>query len=118
MSHPRAGQKTQRHSTQIAGRNTQPTNKSEKLIKSLNKMAAAAEALENANLALNNAPANAQLTVLPAFSNIEKEDKFTATQWLQKVCLHKEGATWTDAQTVTHFRNAMRNKVVDWYDTL
>ena len=30
---------------------------------------AAAEALANANLALNNAAANAQLTVLPAFSN-------------------------------------------------
>ena len=36
----------------------------------------------------------------------------------KKVCLFKEGAAWTDAQTVTHFRNALRNKVVDWYDTL
>ena len=43
---------------------------------------------------------------------------WSIVQWLQKVCLHKEGAAWTDAQTVTHFRNALRNKVVDWYDTL
>ena len=28
------------------------------------------------------------------------------------------GAGWTDAQRVTHFRNALRNKVMDWYDTL
>ena len=34
------------------------------------------------------------------------------------VCLHKAGATWTDAQTITHFRNALRNKVVDWFNTL
>ena len=81
-------------------------------------LAAGAAALANANLALNNAAANAQLTVLPSFSNNEKEDKYTATQWLEKVCLHKAGATWTDAQTITHFRNALRNKVVDWFDTL
>ena len=80
--------------------------------------AAAQAALAQAHLVLQNATANTQLSILPAFSNNEKEDKCTATQWLQKVCLHKDGAAWTDVQTDTHFRNALRNKAVNWYDTL
>ena len=80
--------------------------------------AAAAAALAQAHLVLQNAAANTQLSILPSFSNNEKEDKCTATQWLQKVCLHREGAAWTDVQTVTHFRNALRNEAVNWYDTL
>ena len=46
------------------------------------------------NLALNNAQAYAPLTVLPAFSHCEKDDKLTATQWLQKFCLLREGAEY------------------------
>ena len=61
---------------------------------------AAAAALAKANLASTNAQANAHLTILPEFSNNKKEEKFTATQWLQKVCQHREGAGWTNAQTV------------------
>ena len=80
--------------------------------------AAAAAALAQAHLVIQNAAANTQLSILPGFSNNEKEDKCTATQWLQKVCLHKEGAAWTDVQTVTHFRNALRHDAVNWYDTL
>ena len=80
--------------------------------------AAAQAALAQAHLVIQNAAANTQLSILPSFSNNEKEDKCTATQWLQKVCLHKEGATWTDVQTVTHFRNALRHDAVNWYDTL
>ena len=36
-----------------------------------------------------NAQAAAQLAVLPTFSNVYKDDNFTATQWLQKVLNHK-----------------------------
>ena len=61
---------------------------------------AVAAALTKENLALTNAQANAQLTILPAFSNNKKEKKLSATQWLQKVCQHREGAGWTNAQTV------------------
>ena len=65
-----------------------------------------------------NAQQAVQLAVLPPFSNKPGEDKFTATQWLQKVLLHKAGATWTDRQAITHFRNALRGNVIDWLDTL
>ena len=65
-----------------------------------------------------NAQQAVQLAVLPPFSNKPGEDKFTATQWLQKVLLHKAGATWTDRQAITHFRNALRGNVIDWFDTL
>ena len=65
-----------------------------------------------------NAQQAVQLAVLPPFSNKPTEDRFTATQWLQKVLLHKAGATWTDRQAITHFRNALRGNVIDWFDTL
>ena len=58
------------------------------------------------------------MAVLPPFSNKPTEDRFTATQWLQKVILHKAGATWTDRQAITLFRNALRGNVIDWFDTL
>jgi hypothetical protein len=66
-----------------------------------------------ANLADNtqnffNAHAGAQLAILPQFSNKISQDIFTAAQWLAKVINHKEGAKWTDAQTITHVRNAFR----------
>ena len=65
-----------------------------------------------------NAQQAVQLAVLPPFSNKPTEDRFTATQWLQKVILHKAGATWTDRQAITHFRNALRGNVINWFDTL
>ena len=65
-----------------------------------------------------NAQAAAQLAVLPTFSNVFKDDNFTATQWLQKVLNHKTGAGWTDEQTITHVRNAFRGDLIDWYDSL
>ena len=65
-----------------------------------------------------NAQAAAQLAVLPTFSNVLKDDNFTATQWLQKVLNHKTGAGWTDEQTITHVRNAFRGDLIDWYDSL
>ena len=65
-----------------------------------------------------NAQAAAQLAVLPKFSNVFKEDNFTPSQWLQKVLNHKNGAAWTDAQTITHVKNAFRGEVIDWFDSL
>ena len=32
--------------------------------------------------------------------------------------MHKAGATWTDRQAITHFRNALKGIVIDWLDTL
>ena len=65
-----------------------------------------------------NAQAAAQLAVLPTFSNDPKEDKYTASQWLQKVLIHKAGARWDDQQMITHVRNAFRGSVIDWFDML
>jgi hypothetical protein len=49
---------------------------------------------------------------LPTFSNEFKEEKISATEWLQKVINNKQGAGWTYLQTVTHFRNALRGEVL------
>ena len=68
--------------------------------------------------ALVNAQVSAALSILPSFSDIEKDDKLTSTQWLQQFLNNKEGAGWTDAQTVTHFRNALKGSVVEWFNTL
>ena len=65
-----------------------------------------------------NAQQAVQLAVLPPVSNKPAEDRFTATQWVQKVPLHKAGATWTDRHAITHFRNALRGNVIGWFDTL
>ena len=65
-----------------------------------------------------NAHAAAQLAILPQFSNKLETDKFTAAQWLAKVTNHRLGADWTDAQTITHVRNALRGSLLDWYDSL
>ena len=72
---------------------------------------------DNAQIFMN-AQAAAQLAVLPKFSNVFKEDNFTPSQWLQKVINHKNGAAWTDAQTITHVKNALRGEVIDWFDSL
>ena len=72
----------------------------------------AAQAFLNANAA-------AQLAVLPHFSNKSTEDQFTPAQWLQKVISHKEAAQWTDLQTITHFRNALRGtSALNWFNSL
>jgi hypothetical protein len=55
---------------------------------------------------------------LPAFSNSVKEDQYTAAQWLQKVLLHRQAAAWNDEQIITHFRNALKDKVINWFDSL
>ena len=65
-----------------------------------------------------NAHASAQLAILPQISNKLEADKFTAAQWLAKVTNHRLGADWTDAQTITHVRNALRGSLLDWYDSL
>ena len=77
--------------------------------------AAAADAMGQAFQA---AAINAQLTALPIFSDNVKEDKLTAKQWLEKVVINKTGGNWTDIQTITHFRNALRGDMVSWYDTI
>ena len=67
---------------------------------------------------LINAQHQVNLATLPAFSNDVKEDKYTAAQWLQKVLLHRRAAAWNDEQIITHFRNALKNNVIDWFDSL
>ena len=62
--------------------------------------------------ALQLATANAQLAILPTFSNDPKEDKTSATEWLQKLMNNRQGAGWRDLQTVTHFRNTLRGEVL------
>ena len=71
----------------------------------------------NAQLFIN-AQAAAQLAVLPTFSNVFEDDNFTPTQWLSKVINHKNGAAWTDAQTITHVKNAFRGDLIDWFNSL
>ena len=76
-------------------------------------MAAAAAAAAQAQAAmfgtaLTAAAMNAQLTVLPTFADNIKEDRLTASEWLQKVNTHKAGGNWTNEQAITHFRNALR----------
>ena len=74
-----------------------------------------AEAMQQA---LQLATTNAQLAILPTFSNDPKEDRSSATEWLHKLMNNKTGAGWTDPQTVTHFRNALRGEVLKWYNAL
>ncbi len=79
---------------------------------------AAAAAADAMGQAFQMATINAQLTALPIFSDNVKEDKLTAKQWLEKVIINKTGGNWTDIQTITHFRNALRGDMVSWYDTI
>ena len=78
----------------------------------------AAAAADVMGQAFQAAAINAQLTALPIFSDNVKEDKLTAKQWLEKVVINKTGGNWTDIQTITHFRNALRGDMVSWYDTI
>ena len=74
-----------------------------------------AEAMQQA---LQMATTNAQLSMLPTFANDAWEDKSSATEWLQKLMNNRQGAGWTDLQTITHFRNALRGEVLKWYNAL
>jgi hypothetical protein len=58
------------------------------------------------------------LATLPAFSNSVKENQYTAAQWLQKVLLHRQAAAWNDEQIIAHFRNSLKDKVINWFDSL
>ena len=71
----------------------------------------------NAQLFIN-AQAAAQLAVLPTFSNVYQDDNFTPTRWLNKVINHKNRAAWTDAQTITHVKNAFRGELIEWFNSL
>jgi hypothetical protein len=68
--------------------------------------------------ALINAQHQGNLATLPSFSNKVKEDQYAAAQWLQKVLLHRQAATWNDEQIITNFRNALKEEVIDWFDSL
>ncbi len=73
---------------------------------------------EHLQQALQLATTNTQLSVLPTFSNDSREDRTSAADWLQKVITNKQGVGWTNLQTVTHFRNALRGGVLKWYNAL
>jgi hypothetical protein len=68
--------------------------------------------------ALINAQHQVNLAALPSFSDNVKEDKYTASQWLQKMLLHKLAAVWPDDQIITHVRNTLKDKVIDWFYAL
>ena len=68
--------------------------------------------------ALQTATINANLALLPTFSDDSKTDRMTAKEWLQQVQNNKRGGTWTDVQAITYFRNALRGDMVQWYDSL
>ena len=74
--------------------------------------------LEGIPAAINQATCNAQLTALPTFSNRIQEDKWTASEWLEKVIINKNGGEWTEIQTITYFRNALRGNAVSWYNSI
>jgi hypothetical protein len=63
-----------------------------------------------------NAQHQVNLATLPAFSNNVKEDQYTAAQLQQKVLLDRQAAAWNDEQIITHFRNALKEKVINWLD--
>ena len=73
---------------------------------------------ENIQQALQLARTNAQLSILLTFSNESREDRTSAIEWLQKVINNKQGAGWTNIQTVTHFRNALKGEVLKWFNAL
>jgi hypothetical protein len=73
---------------------------------------------ENIQQAQQLATTNAQLAILPTFSNNSREDKTSAMERLQKVINNKQGGGWTNLQTSTHFRNDLRAEVLKWYNAL
>ena len=74
--------------------------------------------MANIEQALQLATTNAQLAILPTFSDEPTDDRVTATEWLQKLLNNKQGGNWTDIQTITHFRNALRGRPLKWYNGL
>jgi hypothetical protein len=66
---------------------------------------------ENIQQALQLATTNPKLAILPTFSNDSRDDKISATKWLQKVINNKQGDGWTNLQTATCFKNALRGEV-------
>ena len=52
-----------------------------------------------------------QQTGLPTFSNNYKNDKLTATQWIQEVIKQKSEAAWTDIQTLSHIQKAFKGEL-------
>ena len=61
---------------------------------------------------------NASLSNLPTFSDDFKEDKMTAKEWMERFMSSKEGGGWTDQQSVTYFRNALKGKMIPWFNGL
>jgi hypothetical protein len=35
-----------------------------------------------------------------------------------KSVIHRQAAAWNDEQIITHFRNALKQEVIDWFDSL
>jgi hypothetical protein len=68
--------------------------------------------------ALINVQHQVNLATLPSFSNEVKEDQYTAAQWLQKMLLHMQATAYNDEQIIAHFRNALKNKMIDWFGSL
>ena len=59
---------------------------------------------------------NAQL--IPIFSDNVKEDKLIAKQWLEKVIINKTGENWSNVETLTLFKNALRGDMVGWQTSI
>ena len=57
-------------------------------------------------------------TTLPTFSNNYKNDKLTASQWIQEVIKQKAKASWTEAQTLTYIQKAFKGELIDWFYSL
>ena len=77
--------------------------------------AAQAQALGQA---LQNVALNASLSNLPTYSDDFKEDKMTAKEWMERFMSSREGGGWTDQQSVTYFRNALKGQMIPWFNGL
>ena len=77
-----------------------------------------ADQAEILGAALRTATINANLALLPTFSDNLEADKYTAKEWLQQVLNNKRGGAWTDDNTITYFRNALRGPMVTWFESL
>ena len=68
--------------------------------------------------ALQNVALNASLSNLPTYSDDFKEDKMTAKEWMERFMTSREGGGWTDQQSVTYFRNALKGQMIPWFNGL
>ena len=66
----------------------------------------------------NKMEATNQQTRLPIFSNNYRNDKLTATQWIQEVTKLKTKAAWTNFQTLTQIQKAFKGELTDWFFSL